>query len=208
MKSGCTDVIKRTGTKSCCIGSSLMSLEPWDRLMWADIVKHKSYIVEWIYSWHPLTLSSRWVLQLERRRHSSQHTFIGNYASSQLRHLLQVASASSEPSAHSGSPSQRHRAGTHWPFLQVKSVVAHVLFAVENNVTLETPQQRQSSVIFNLLTRFRCKMCKVLFALSRMIYLTPWSWFWRINPVRQVGASEWMLQGYWSSLGVTVQRQP
>lgn len=46
-------------------------------------------------------------------------------------HLLQIASASSEPSAHSGSPSQRHLAGTHCPFLQAKSVVAHVFFAVE-----------------------------------------------------------------------------
>lgn len=46
-------------------------------------------------------------------------------------YLLQIASASSEPSAHSGSPSQRHLAGTHCPFLQAKSVVAHVFFAVE-----------------------------------------------------------------------------
>lgn len=46
-------------------------------------------------------------------------------------YLLQIASASSEPSAHSGSPSQRQRAGTHWPFLQAKSVVAHVFFAAE-----------------------------------------------------------------------------
>lgn len=50
-------------------------------------------------------------------------------------YLLQIASASSEPSAHSGSPSQRHRAGTHCPFLQAKSVVAHVFFAVETKVT-------------------------------------------------------------------------
>lgn len=51
-----------------------------------------------------------------------------------LGYLLQIASASSEPSAHSGSPSQRHLAGTHWPFLQAKSVVAHVFFAVETKV--------------------------------------------------------------------------
>lgn len=50
-------------------------------------------------------------------------------------YLLQIASASSEPSAHSGSPSQRHLAGTHCPFLQAKSVVAHVFFAVETKVT-------------------------------------------------------------------------
>ena len=48
-----------------------------------------------------------------------------------VSYLLQIASASSEPSAHSGSPSQRHLAGTHCPFLQAKSVVAHVFFAVE-----------------------------------------------------------------------------
>lgn len=49
-------------------------------------------------------------------------------------YLLQIASASSEPSAHSGSPSQRHLAGTHCPFLQAKSVVAHVFLAVETKV--------------------------------------------------------------------------
>lgn len=73
--------------------------------------------------------------------------------------LLQVASASSEPSAHSGSPSQRQRAGTHWPFLQVKSVVAQVFFAVEDNITLESAQQH-SSVIFNLSTHVTCKMMR------------------------------------------------
>lgn len=73
--------------------------------------------------------------------------------------LLQVASASSEPSAHSGSPSQRQRAGTHWPFLQVKSVVAQVLLAAEDNITLESAQQH-SSVIFNLSTHFTCKMMR------------------------------------------------
>lgn len=104
------------------------------------------------YSWRPL------ILPQSAQTHSPQRTFIGNYASSWLRHLLQVASASSEPSAHSGSPSQRHRAGTHWPFLQVKSVVAHVFFAVEDNITLETPQQQKSWVIFNLLKHFRCNM--------------------------------------------------
>lgn len=50
-------------------------------------------------------------------------------------YLLHIASASSEPSAHSGSPSQRHLAGTHCPFLQAKSVVAHVFFAVDTNET-------------------------------------------------------------------------
>lgn len=45
-------------------------------------------------------------------------------------YLLQIESASSEPSAHSTSPSQRHLAGRHCPFLQVKSVAAHVFFAV------------------------------------------------------------------------------
>lgn len=50
-------------------------------------------------------------------------------------YLLHIVSASSEPSAHSGSPSQRHLAGTHCPFLQAKSVVAHVFFAVETNET-------------------------------------------------------------------------
>lgn len=49
--------------------------------------------------------------------------------------LLQIASASSEPSAHSDSPSQRHLAGTHCPFLQAKSVVAHVFFAVETKAS-------------------------------------------------------------------------
>lgn len=44
---------------------------------------------------------------------------------------LQVESASSEPSGHSGSPSHLHRAGTHCPFLHAKSVVAHVFFAVQ-----------------------------------------------------------------------------
>lgn len=44
---------------------------------------------------------------------------------------LQVESASSEPSGHSGSPSHLHRAGTHCPFLHAKSVVAHVFFAVK-----------------------------------------------------------------------------
>lgn len=46
-------------------------------------------------------------------------------------YLLQMASDSSEPSAHSGSPSQRHLAGTHCPLLQANSVVAHVFFAAE-----------------------------------------------------------------------------
>lgn len=45
--------------------------------------------------------------------------------------LLQITSASSEPSAHSASPSQRHLAGRHCPLLQAKSVVAHVFFPVE-----------------------------------------------------------------------------
>lgn len=44
---------------------------------------------------------------------------------------LQVESASSEPSGHSGSPSHLHRAGTHCPFLHAKSVVEHVFFAVQ-----------------------------------------------------------------------------
>ena len=45
------------------------------------------------------------------------------------RDLLQVASASSEPSGHSGSPSQRQRPGTHWPFMQANSAGAHVFLA-------------------------------------------------------------------------------
>lgn len=52
-------------------------------------------------------------------------------------YLLQIASASSEPSAHSGSPSQRHLAGTHCPFLQAKSVVAHVFFAMETKENMQ-----------------------------------------------------------------------
>lgn len=60
-------------------------------------------------------------------------------------YLLQIASASSEPSAHSGSPSQRQRAGTHCPFLQAKSVVAHVFLAAEtregNTVTLRASER-------------------------------------------------------------------
>lgn len=66
-------------------------------------------------------------------------------------YLLQIASASSEPSAHSGSPSQRQRAGTHCPFLQAKSVVAHVFFAAETEERetrwlLHGRAQRSSSV--------------------------------------------------------------
>lgn len=117
-----------------------LPLEPWDRFMWADVVRHI-----WTQLALSLTaLSSSRVRKLEPWRRSSRHTAVGNYTSLQLRYLLQIASASSEPSAHSGSPSQRHRAGTHWPFLQVKSVVAHVFFAVKGNITLATPQQEDS----------------------------------------------------------------
>lgn len=62
--------------------------------------------------------------------------------------LLQIASASSDPSAHSGSPSQRHLEGTHCPFLQAKSVVAHVFFAAEtqknNDITLRIKGRKQA----------------------------------------------------------------
>lgn len=61
-------------------------------------------------------------------------------------YLLHIASASSEPSAHSGSPSQRHRAGTHCPFLQAKSVVAQVFFAVEKKVYLLCDSNRSKAV--------------------------------------------------------------
>lgn len=44
-------------------------------------------------------------------------------------YLLQVSSASSEPSGHSGSPSHRQRPGTHWPFKQANSAGAHVFLA-------------------------------------------------------------------------------
>lgn len=61
-------------------------------------------------------------------------------------YLLHIASASSEPSAHSGSPSQRHRAGTHCPFLQAKSVVAQVFFAVEKKVSLLCVSNKSKAV--------------------------------------------------------------
>lgn len=48
-------------------------------------------------------------------------------------YLLQVSSASSEPSGHSGSPSHRQRPGTHWPFKQANSAGAHVFLAGQRN---------------------------------------------------------------------------
>lgn len=48
-------------------------------------------------------------------------------------YLLQVSSASSEPSGHSGSPSHRQRPGTHWPFKQANSAGAHVFLAGQWN---------------------------------------------------------------------------
>lgn len=53
----------------------------------------------------------------------------GNKLGPHRFHLLQVSSASSEPSGHSGSPSHRQRPGTHWPFKQANSAGAHVFLA-------------------------------------------------------------------------------
>lgn len=52
-------------------------------------------------------------------------------------HLLQVSSASSEPSGHSGSPSHRQRPGTHWPFKQANSAGAHVFLAAHRERNTE-----------------------------------------------------------------------
>lgn len=69
---------------------------------------------------------------------------------SALANLLQIASASSEPSAHSASPSQRHLPGRHWPLLQVKSVDAHVFFPEEEgrNKTSDQKKEGLSGTIF------------------------------------------------------------
>lgn len=151
-----------------------VSLEAWDRQSCT-----KGCIVDWKQSNIHLSTQSR-----------------------VMGHLLQVASASSEPSAHSGSPSQRQRAGTHWPFLQVKSVVAQVFFAMEDNVTLEAAQQH-SSVIFKLSTHFACKMMwsfvfseqEDLFDSLELILKRKSGW---------TGQSmEWKLQGCWSSSGAS-----
>lgn len=57
-------------------------------------------------------------------------------------HLLQVSSASSEPSGHSGSPSHRQRPGTHWPFKQANSAGAHVFLAARTQREHEALGQR------------------------------------------------------------------
>lgn len=99
----------------------------------------KSFLLTSFYFWRPLFKKKRHTWRCVQTYLSPVVyvfvTLTGVFACMLLNNnLLQIASASSEPSAHSGSPSQRHRAGTHCPFLQAKSVVAHVFFAVETKV--------------------------------------------------------------------------
>lgn len=59
-------------------------------------------------------------------------------------HLLQVSSASSEPSGHSGSPSHRQRPGTHWPFKQANSAGAHVFLAAQRGRETQTESNSEN----------------------------------------------------------------